>query len=1124
MHNRSWYRPVFYTAMACLLCAGMFVSCTGKKKKEAGHTGSAVSSTRSSQDFTALASAFLSRAEPDSALRYYGFALKAAAGRQQWKQQAGILIKIADIHRSGGSIDSALLNVEQAAVIQAERLENDKNLLADIRHKQGVLYMDKGQFDLAVQFLRESIAVRSAVNGTADTLLAMTYNGLGNLSFFRGDYSEALANYTRAYELALQRKNPQDADLAMFIQNIGIIRAQTGDYEKAEEAFSQMLEIYEKILNPGDPALAMPYLNMGRFMILAYKDDEALSYYNQAEDILLKRGGPDHPDLAGVYLNKGQIYVHMADYEKALIFFNKVLALASGKFEPGHPMILSANMNIGYIYEKKSDFANALRYYRASIPEKTVNPSAIKTYSNLASLYNSMNEPDTAASYYNKAIQLAVELLDADHPETALLFTRYGYFQLSEGRDDLGFSMFRRALSISKSNFGPHSREVSNNLTHLGNYYLITGNAAAALTHYRDAISALIPNYASAEPLENPESKDLIPDRYLVNALNGKADALYTLWESKSELKLLESCLEAYTLSVKVVDKLRLSYQNEESKLLLSADERNTYLNTVRVATILYRISGDQKYLELAFNYADKGKSTVLLASIQDVEARQFGKIPPAIRALERNLRLDLGSFNRLMYEERQKSSPDDGKIKFWESRVFDLEARYDSLIKVLEKDYPDYYALKYTSPSPDIARIRENLEPGRALVEYTLTDSLLYTFVINREKFDVLTSRIPTDFTASIRALTAATTSGGMMSPEMKDYLSYVKAARSLYSVLLEPVKRLVDDKKLIIVPDAEIGYISFDMLLDAPSDTTRMDFRNLPFLIRSHVISYSASATLQFSDLIRNHGRAERNLLAMAPAYDNLTDLENDAFIDETGNAVYLLPIPGVEEEIRKISRGPGADKYYGVQATEQAFKKRASKYNILHFAMHTLINNEEPMLSKLVFYQDGDTVEDGMLNTYELFGMELNASLAVLSACNTGTGRLLKGEGIMNLARGFLYAGVPGIVMTMWSVDDQASARIVNNFYKYIRKGMHRDEALRQAKLDMLAEGDMLRSHPYYWAAYVTIGDYSPVTFVRPRWLDLIFGITGVSALILLIVGAVSGKGKSRTRVGGSAVSSK
>jgi CHAT domain-containing protein len=286
--------------------------------------------------------------------------------------------------------------------------------------------------------------------------------------------------------------------------------------------------------------------------------------------------------------------------------------------------------------------------------------------------------------------------------------------------------------------------------------------------------------------------------------------------------------------------------------------------------------------------------------------------------------------------------------------------------------------------------------------------------------------------------------------------------------------------------------------MLLDAAPDKKVMDFRNLSFLIRNYVISYSASAMLQFSGLKSTGKKAKRNLLAMAPSYDNLTNLKENGFTDETGKKVYLLPIPGVEEEIKGIKKALSGKTISGPGATENRFKQIAGNYNILHLAMHTLVNNEKPMLSKLVFYQDKDTIEDGMLNTYELFGMNLNAGLAVLSACNTGTGKLMKGEGMMNLARGFIYAGVPGIVMTLWSVEDQSSAEIVEKFYEYLEDGMAKDEALRQAKLDLIDQGDPLRSHPYYWAAYVTIGDFSPMKFVKPIWSNILFGLIGILSL--------------------------
>ena len=1086
------HKPVA-SAVLMFFCALLIFSCSDNNSRK-GKISNITRSGISFKDVMRKADAYFDASEYDSAYRYYTIAEKMLDSDKAPAEYFKLILKEIDVLRLKGKTTEASEKLVSAQSFLEKSLRGEHTLRADLMHRTGLILMDKGSFDTAGIYFKKSIEIRSNSSGKNDTLLAPSYNGLGTIYFYGNDYDSALINYTRAYDLALRRKIPEDADLARYLQNIGIINAQKGAYIDAEKAMTASLGIIEKTSAPDDPDLANRYLNMGRFMTLEYNITEALSFFQKAEKILIKKVGANHPDLGSLYQNMGQAYIHMADYEKALTFFNKALAIATINLEPGHPNILAINMNIGYVYEKKGEFDNALKYYEQSIPNDPNSQAVIKTWSNMASLYNSMNNTTLADTYYNKAIKLAQTILGDSHPETGLLLTRYGYFLISRNQADRSLAMFSKALDISRKNYGEKSREVSNNLTHIGNYYLIKNDLKNALLSYQQAIIAIVKDFNSTKTDLNPAVQLTEPDRYLVNALNGKAEALSIAGGEQN----LRNSLETYKLSIKVVEKLRSTYQNEESKLLLSEDERKTFLNTVKVSTDIYRLTSDKKYLEEAFKYSDKGKSAVLFASLQDVEARQFGKIPVKVQNLEKRLRVELGSYNRYIYEERQKSQPAESKIRFWESKVFELDVRYDSLIKVLEKDYPDYYALKYKEPDVAVESIKKQLEPGRAVVEYTLTDTLVYIFVINKQNFDLITQKIDSSFFSDIEALRNATGSGDLMSIRLEDYQKYTTAAYNLYLNLIAPVEKLADEKKLIIIPDSEIGYISFDMLLNRKPDQAVMDFRNLAFLIRDYVISYSASAMLQFSGINPSAGKASRNLLAMAPSYDNLTNLKEDGFTDETGKKVFLLPIPGVEDEINGIRKAISGNSITGEKATEKKFKEIAGKYNILHLAMHTLMNNEKPTLSKLVFYQDKDSIEDGMLNTYELFGMNLNAGLAVLSACNTGTGRLMKGEGVMNLARGFIYAGVPGIVMTLWSVEDQSSAEIVENFYGYLKDGMSKDEALRQAKLDLIGQGDPLRSHPYYWAAYVTIGDYSPMKFVKPLGEKLLFSLIGLLAL--------------------------
>ena len=192
-------------------------------------------------------------------------------------------------------------------------------------------------------------------------------------------------------------------------------------------------------------------------------------------------------------------------------------------------------------------------------------------------------------------------------------------------------------------------------------------------------------------------------------------------------------------------------------------------------------------------------------------------------------------------------------------------------------------------------------------------------------------------------------------------------------------------------------------------------------------------------------------------------------------------LSPIKGTREEIQSISGEFTTRERFDEQATEEYFKQHAGKYGILHLAMHTIIDNKNPLYSKLVFSppQAGSS-EDGYLNTYELFRLHLPGYIAVLSACNTGYGKLEKGEGIISLARGFFYAGIQSVLMTLWELEDHSSASLMKLFYSNLKDGYPNDIALQKAKLQYLESAGQLQSHPYFWAGFVSIGQNAPIKY--------------------------------------------
>jgi CHAT domain-containing protein len=210
-------------------------------------------------------------------------------------------------------------------------------------------------------------------------------------------------------------------------------------------------------------------------------------------------------------------------------------------------------------------------------------------------------------------------------------------------------------------------------------------------------------------------------------------------------------------------------------------------------------------------------------------------------------------------------------------------------------------------------------------------------------------------------------------------------------------------------------------------------------------------------------------------------------------------LVPLAGTQKEVSRISRLVNTTVYTGLEATEENFRKDAEKYDILHLAMHAFINDSLPAFSSLAFAQtdSSDVLNNGLLNTSDIYNLKLQAALTVLSACNTGMGKLRKGEGIMSLARGFLYAGCPSIIMSLWEVEDNSGTEIISSFYKNLKRGKAKDEALRMAKLEYLENANSRMAHPHYWLGFVSIGDESPIykSYDFYFFIVLILALTGV-----------------------------
>jgi CHAT domain-containing protein/Tfp pilus assembly protein PilF len=902
----------------------------------------------------------------------------------------------------------------------------------------------------------------------------------------------------------LQNKNSPDS--ARIYNNLGIENYRSGNFELAADQFRKSLRKKREIQGSLSADMATTYSNLGAVNRKLNMSDEAMLYYDTAGYIFLNEYGSDHSWLGAVYQNQGNILREQRDINSAISYYNNALRI----FLKHDRMDWVATLynNIGIAYWRAENFEEAKRYYLLTLEIRQKNdPSSVAfPAGNLALCYEAMGEKPMADKFYLMAIDAMLQELGEDHPDIATSYMNYGSFLIKDENSRVkGYEMLHKALEIYGSFYENSGQFIARTFLNLGYYYEVTGEPQTALEYYHKSITANSETFNSDNIRDNPSTSDhTFSADFMLESLKHKAYAHLLLSGVHERKENLKASLTIYKLAMDFIEIIRCGHQTEDSRMMLSENEHQTFLQAVHVAWKLYEMTSESTYLEEAFAFSERSKAASLLSSIRDVEARSFGGVPEALLQQEQNLKKGIAAYRELIYDEQKSVNGSMEKIVLWRERVFELEMEMKKLVNRLEEEYPDYYSLKYNNQVSGINDVKKLIASGDALVSYVYSDSLIYIFTVAGKKADFHCVRHDGSVSTELEILLGVLTNGNLESRVSNDFSKFTQSARHLYGLLIEPALAGINHKKLIIIPDGILSYVPFELLVSADPGKNRNNYKTLRYLLLDFTVSYGYSATLWQESLNKLPGNG-KIMLAMAPAYEYSELPTPEVLQSRQYYRDKLMPLPGAREEAVNIASMMNGEVLLDNDASEFNFKNSAGEYQLLHLAMHTLLDDDNPMFSKLVFAEPLNSnaeEDDGFLNTYEIYNLKLNANLAVLSSCRSGYGTLRRGEGVMSLARGFLYSGVPSIVMTNWEVEDKSGAEIMISFYRYLKQGYRKDEALRMARLDFLENTDMLKAHPYFWGAYVCIGNPSELFSSYRHFYPLVtFGLLLIALVIIL-----------------------
>jgi CHAT domain-containing protein/Tfp pilus assembly protein PilF len=843
-----------------------------------------------------------------------------------------------------------------------------------------------------------------------DINLANTLNILADISRQRGELGKAEMYAEQALEL-LEKISPDSLELASVLRTLGFLTTQRGDLDKAEVLLQRALTVAQR-LAPKTDYVASTLTILGNLALDRGDLPHAEAYYRQGESIALF-SALHSVTLAIVFVDLGWTLMEQGRFSKADLYCRKAVAMLQS-VAPGSLYLAVALENTGDLLRRQGRLAKAAVYMREALAiRQTVAPDGI----------------DVAESLYD-----------------------LGHLTEDQGELDKAAEYYRRALVI-REKLAPGSTAHADTLAGLASIMRRRGQVETAASYYEQALNAL-------------ESQ---------TARLGGSNDTRAGFRARHE-----NYYRDYT------DLLLIEGKTQEAFAVLERSRSRTLLETLATAHVDVR----------------KGADPVLIGKQRSLQADIRAKS-------ERRL--------RLLADQHA-----DEQLKAVEKEISDLTSEYQDVESQLRATSPSYAAL--TQPQPlNSKEIQQLLDSETLLLEYSLGQDRSHVFAVTPDSLAAfeLPKRAEIE-KAARRVYGLLATRDGSVRGEtqlernrrmVREEAAYNKAATALSRMVLAPVVGQLHDKRLLIVADGALHYIPFAALSEPILQVSLVfnhEIVNLPSASVLAVLrreedgrkpSPKAVAVLADPVFTRNDARVRsraftRTGISPAVVQSLKTSEQNDELSSSFSAGLLTRSVTDVglgRSSVLRLPRLPFSRREadaimavtpegMGMKAVdfdanrEAATSPELAQYRMVHFATHGLLDSQHPELSGLVLslVDTRGRRKDGFLQLGDIYNLNLPADLVVLSACETGLGKEVNGEGLIGLTRGFMYAGATRVVSSLWKVDDFATAKLMQGFYKSMeQEGMRPAQALRNAQLSMI--NDRRWSAPYYWAGFTIQGEW-------------------------------------------------
>ncbi|MFN8436413.1 MAG: CHAT domain-containing protein [Cytophagales bacterium] len=778
-----------------------------------------------------------------------------------------------------------------------------------------------------------------------------------------------------------------------------------------------------------------------------------------------------------------EVNYQISDFGNAKDIINKGLIIADKFLTKNHIEKILLEYNLGKNEKaigRTTESLTALKHADSLSHVYINNNYIINGYieNELGEAYINSSEFNNSEKYLKNALQdFKRKIQNENHEVYAQIFNDLGkVYQNTENTNKDDIHNYLKSIKIYHYILGDKHPLLANGYLSVSSLFLKNEEIDSALFYVQKSILANVNNFESMNYIDSIPLSNTISNYYILNSLELKAKLLtLKAYNNIDSLLYFNSALNTFSTLTVVIETLRNGYVSEESKEFLSNKTYYIFEDAISLCMRTYKATLNTYYKNLAFVFSEKSRAGILLSAIKLSNAKKISGVPNEILEQEDLLIKKIAIYESKLKQEYQKGIyADTSKLYFYKENLYNYKYQYSLLEHKIQNEFPKYYTLKFDNYTPDIKYFQQNLFNEKKknnkyqLVEYFLGKNKIYIFYISKDNFEIIETNV-NDTRKYCRGL--------INSILFNNDILFKKCANYLYNNTIKPIEKLLKYKHLVIIPDGELSTIPFEVLMDKQLKSKKNNY-----LIRKYSIKYNYSASLLLQQKNIKNIPFKNKYLGIAPVFVNHKS-EYIGFKNEQLNTrdslkiVYnkeISPLVESKNEVCNVYKKIKKQKYSGVLLYGYANKSlienlMQNNYQYIHFASHGYYT---PSPSLIVSSSNDSLIS---ISSGDIYGLKCKSENIVLSACESGVGKLQQGEGIIGLSRSFFYSGTQSVLVSLWKIKDLPCSIFMKKYFKFLDKKFkcptRKENALRKTKLKFIKSKKY--NNPIYWSPFILNG---------------------------------------------------